>query len=54
MHRTAPQACAPGRSDSPPNAPDAGIDPSGYVKWTAHTQCTAGKNGRCTGNGHDG
>lgn len=35
--------------------PDAGpANPNGYVSCYHNAECTAGKNGRCIGNGHDG
>ena len=51
-HRAVATACDGTRSTSPPaNLPDGG---DGSVKCTTHDECTAGVNGRCTGNPHDG
>jgi hypothetical protein len=55
IHRATAAACP---TDRPPsgsiyNAPDASPDAS-YEKCNSDTQCTAGVNGRCFGNGHDG
>lgn len=54
VHRAVATACDTTRANSPVSAPDAGIGGGGYVQCTSHEQCTEGKNGRCTGNGHDG
>lgn len=54
VHRASPTACTPGRFDSPSTAPDGGVDPNGYIQCTSHAECNKGKNGRCSGNGHDG
>ncbi len=50
-HRATATACDPVRPSSDPNVPDASGPP---VACHAHADCTAGRNGRCTGNGHDG
>lgn len=54
VHRRVATPCPDGRSDAPSNAPDAGASPGGYIECHLHSECTAGKNGRCTGNPHDG
>jgi hypothetical protein len=50
-HRATAAACDHVRATTEPNAPD--ID-AGYVACHSHADCTAGEDGRCVGNGHDG
>ncbi|MET0792423.1 MAG: hypothetical protein ABW061_12960 [Polyangiaceae bacterium] len=51
-HRPSAVACDQTRPTNDPGAP-ADQD-GGYVACHSHADCTAGKNGRCSGNGHDG
>jgi hypothetical protein len=48
-HRPAAIACDHERPSSDPFAPDSGL-----AQCHSHAECTAGNNGRCGGNGHDG
>lgn len=52
LHRAAANVCDDVRSDTAP-MPDGPVD-GGYIQCDSHDDCTAGKNGRCTGNSHDG
>ena len=51
-HRAAPKACDGTRPLEPVSLPPGSTHP--HVKCTTHEECTAGKNGRCLGNNHDG
>ncbi|HMJ09811.1 MAG TPA: hypothetical protein VK524_00325 [Polyangiaceae bacterium] len=50
-HRPSATACDQTRPEPDPMAPDAGGPP---IECRSHAECTAGINGRCGGNGHDG
>jgi hypothetical protein len=50
-HRAVAGTCDRTRPAPDPRAPDAGGFP---VQCRSHAECTAGINGRCGGNGHDG
>ncbi|HEY6559272.1 MAG TPA: hypothetical protein VI072_18435 [Polyangiaceae bacterium] len=50
-HRAAATACDNVRATPDPMVPDAGGPP---ITCRSHAECTAGINGRCSGNGHDG
>jgi hypothetical protein len=51
-HRATATDCDHARPSNDPGAP---TDPDApRVQCRAHTDCTAGENGRCVGNGHDG
>lgn len=52
VHRAVAEACDGVRFDAPSTAPDAGTEQG--VSCHSHEDCTEGRNGRCTGNGHDG
>ncbi len=56
LHRAVAKACDGVRPNNEPvGIPDAGpATPNGYVSCYHNAECTAGKNGRCIGNGHDG
>ena len=52
LHRAVATACDNARQSwSLVDLPDAGPP---YVGCRTHEECTEGRNGRCTGNGHDG
>lgn len=56
-HRAVATVCDGVRPTSEPThlpTIDAGSEPNGYIKCRTNAECTAGKNGRCNGNGHDG
>lgn len=54
-HRATAQACDATRpTTEPANIPDGGGFGDGYITCRSNAECTAGTNGRCNGNSHDG
>jgi len=49
-HRATATACDHVRATNDPGVPDGEVGPA----CRSHADCTAGENGRCVGNGHDG
>jgi len=54
-HRAASKPCDTTRpATEPTNIPDGGGFGDGYITCRSNAECTAGTNGRCNGNSHDG
>ena len=51
VHRASATPCDHTRPSNDPGAP---MEDAGVITCHSHADCTAGENGRCGGNGHDG